>query len=541
MAKKSRKRKALDLSLPVYQVKITLEHIEPPIWRRVQTNDCSLDELHDIIQVGMGWEDEHMYAFVIEGEEFGNPKQGGDCEYDSRFVRLSEVVEEGHTRFRYDYDFGDDWIHLINVEKTLPAEEGVRYPRCVKGERACPPEDSGGPYEYPYFLDKIQDPEHDEHEDVLEWVGDEFDPEEFDLNEVNDELRYLRRWLGKRRGKQALQAAFAKGDLVRVKPGSVHDLYPDIPLGGWVGKVKRIGWLTPIGYAVHWTKPTLDQAHAVYAKRCRRDDMQPHKCWLEEDQLEAAAGETPAAMEQPTSIVTLPLSTDDPEDRIRMVFGLAADDGLPKTDGQTQRHFFDYLKAHLSFPFKADYWTASALGPSKSRKVAVLGFADPPLDRKEGIVCEARREKDEFQVPLAGLQVEEDDPNSQYVEDYTCWLWEVQDCEEEDDAVESPQLPIGTIAYYGPDDKTTTKIVAGVIEEEGAEPIIKRWVATDVTTNPKVQKEIDRFFTKHGVTRIGMSAGNMGCPHEEGEDFPVGGDCPFCPWWKGKQGSGAKE
>ena len=166
--KKSRTRKALDPTLPIYQVKITLQHIKPPIWRRVQTNDCSLDELHDIIQVSMGWEDEHMYAFVIEGEEYGNPNLGSDFEYDSRFVRLSEAVEEGHTRFRYDYDFGDDWKHVIDIEKTLPAEEGVRYPQCVKGERACPPEDCGGPYGYPYFLDRIQDPKHDEHEETLE-------------------------------------------------------------------------------------------------------------------------------------------------------------------------------------------------------------------------------------------------------------------------------------------------------------------------------------------------------------------------------------
>jgi len=242
VAKKSRTRKALDLSLPIYQVKVTLEHIRPSIWRRVQTDDCSLDELHDVIQVCMGWGDEHMYAFVIEDKEYGNPKHGSDAEYDSCFVRLSEAVEEGHTRFRYDYDFGDDWRHVIDVEKTLPAEEGVRYPRCVKGERACPPEDSGGPFGYPYLLDKIQDPEHEEHEDALEWVGGEFDPEKFDLDEVNEELRYLRRWLGNRRGKHAPQAAFAKGDLVRAKQGIVHDLYPDIPLGGWVGKIERVGW-----------------------------------------------------------------------------------------------------------------------------------------------------------------------------------------------------------------------------------------------------------------------------------------------------------
>jgi len=146
-----------------------------------------------------------------------------------------------------------------------------------------------------------------------------------------------------------------------------------------------------------------------------------------------------------------------------------------------------------------------------------------------------------LQVPLAGLQVGEADPNVQHVEDYTYWLWESLDKEEDDDEVESPQFPIGTVAYYGPDDKTTTKIVAGVITEEGAEPILRRWMASDVTTNPKVQEQIARFFKKHGVRHVGMSPGNIGCPHEEGEDFPVGGDCPFCPWWKGKQGSGAEE
>ncbi|MHC4402546.1 MAG: IS1096 element passenger TnpR family protein [Planctomycetota bacterium] len=540
--KKSRTRKALDTTLPIYQVKITLQYIKPPIWRRVQTNDCSLDELHDIIQVCMGWEDEHMHAFVIEGEEFGNPKRGSQAEYDSRFVRLSEVVDEGHTRFRYDYDFGDDWRHIIDVEKTLAAEEGVRYPRCVKGERACPPEDSGGPHGYPYFLEKIQDPEHEEHEEALEWVGGEFDPEELDLDEMNEELRRLRRWLGKRKGKHALQAAFGKGDLVRVKPGIVHDQYPDIPLGGWVGKVKRIGWLTPIGYAVHWTKPTLDQAHPVLFDRCQRDEIKPYKYWLDENQLEAAAEETPVAMEQPTNLVTRPLSMDDPDDRIRMVFGLTSDYPLPPATQKTQRQYLDYLKSHLSFPIKADYAAASVLGSDTSEEITVLGFSSrSALDPKDGVFCQGRKRQHFFDVPLSAIHVNDDEPNFQYVEDYTYWLWEVQQYDEEDDAVKSPQVPIGTIAYYGPDDRTTTKIVAGVIKEEGAEPIIKRWVATDVTTDPKVQKEIDRFFNKHGVKRVGMSDGNMGCPHEEGEDFPAGGDCPFCPYWKGKQGSGAKE
>jgi hypothetical protein len=102
-----------------------------------------------------------------------------------------------------------------------------------------------------------------------------------------------------------------------------------------------------------------------------------------------------------------------------------------------------------------------------------------------------------------------------------------------------PEYPIGTVAMYGPDDKATTKIAAAVILHDGAEPIMKRWVATDVTTNPKVQQEMKDFFLQHGVKSVAMSQRNMGCPHEEGEDFPHGEDCPFCPFWKGKQGSGA--
>jgi hypothetical protein len=90
------------------------------------------------------------------------------------------------------------------------------------------------------------------------------------------------------------------------------------------------------------------------------------------------------------------------------------------------------------------------------------------------------------------------------------------------------------------DDKTTTKIAAGVILRDGAEAIIKRWLATDVTANPKVQQEMKDFFLQHGVNSVTMSEGNMGCPHEEGLDFPHGEDCPFCPFWKGKQGSNRK-
>ena len=103
------------------------------------------------------------------------------------------------------------------------------------------------------------------------------------------------------------------------------------------------------------------------------------------------------------------------------------------------------------------------------------------------------------------------------------------------------KFPVGTVAYYGPDDRVTTKIVAGVIESEEAEPILLRFVGTEVATDPKVRGQIEAFFKSHFVRRVVVTSGNLGCPHEEGEDFPAGGDCPFCPFWAGKQGTARRE
>ena len=103
------------------------------------------------------------------------------------------------------------------------------------------------------------------------------------------------------------------------------------------------------------------------------------------------------------------------------------------------------------------------------------------------------------------------------------------------------KFPIGTVAYYGPDDKMTTKIAAGVILRDRAEPVLERWVGTNVAGDAKIRDLIKRFFARHGVKSVVMSSGNLGCPHEEGIDFPRGHDCPFCPFWAGKQGSGRRD
>jgi hypothetical protein len=103
------------------------------------------------------------------------------------------------------------------------------------------------------------------------------------------------------------------------------------------------------------------------------------------------------------------------------------------------------------------------------------------------------------------------------------------------------KYPIGTVALYGPNEEITTKIVAGVIERDGADPILERWMGTNIQDSPKVKRQMQEFFQKHAVKSVVATDRNIGCPHEEGDDFPHGEDCPFCPFWKGKQGSNRRE
>src|SRR5579862_4957375 len=102
--------------------------------------------------------------------------------------------------------------------------------------------------------------------------------------------------------------------------------------------------------------------------------------------------------------------------------------------------------------------------------------------------------------------------------------------------VEKPGVehPVATLAFYGPDDVTVTKVVLGIFESPGSEPILRRWVGKGILSRPKFSQQFDECLRKHGVKRTIVHEASLGCPHEEGEDFPIGGDCPFCPFWKGK-------
>ena len=173
----------------VYQLKITLRDVRPPVWRRIQVKDCTLGRLSDILQTCMGWGGGHLHAFDIGGEQYGELDPDGMMEVRNETrIKLSQIVAQGSKKFSYTYDFGDNWEHVIQVEKTLPPEDDVSYPRCVAGKRACPPDDCGGAWGYGDFLEAIRDPKHEQHADMMEWIGDEFDPEKFDIDALNEEL-----------------------------------------------------------------------------------------------------------------------------------------------------------------------------------------------------------------------------------------------------------------------------------------------------------------------------------------------------------------
>ncbi len=195
MALRRRSRGIRSRGGSIYQLRIALKHIRPPIWRRVLVpGDVSLYTLHEVIQAVIPWQSYHLYMFTIGDTEYGEPSPDDwQPVKDVRRARLSQVVPGEGAKFRYTYDFGDDWEHEIVVEKVLSPDPHVRYPVCIEGRRAGPPEDCGGPWGYPDLLEILQNPEHEEYEEMLEWVGGEFDPEAFDLEDVNQALEHVRK------------------------------------------------------------------------------------------------------------------------------------------------------------------------------------------------------------------------------------------------------------------------------------------------------------------------------------------------------------
>ena len=187
-----RSRKTTETTSMIYRLKITLADAKPAIWRRIEVPDLTLGELHSVLQVVMGWDDSHMHQFIVGKTYYGQATPDDlDLEVeDEDGIRISQVFpEKKRARIAYEYDFGDSWLHDIVLEKTLDPEPKVKYPRCIDGARACPPEDCGGIGGYAEFLEAISDPKHPDHRDMKEWIGGKFDPEKFSVDAVNKELR----------------------------------------------------------------------------------------------------------------------------------------------------------------------------------------------------------------------------------------------------------------------------------------------------------------------------------------------------------------
>jgi hypothetical protein len=180
----------------IFQVKIALLDIEPAIWRRVLVPaDTTLEQLHETIQAAFGWWNYHLHQYVIDGKIYALPDPEYDDDLlpprlDERAIQLRDLLTS--SSIVYEYDFGDDWKHLVEIESVAMAHEpGARYPICTGGERACPREDCGGTPGYQRLLEALADPMHEEHAEVRQWAGRRYDPEKFDLAAANRALRKL--------------------------------------------------------------------------------------------------------------------------------------------------------------------------------------------------------------------------------------------------------------------------------------------------------------------------------------------------------------
>jgi|SRR5580704_3023197 hypothetical protein len=178
---------------PVVQLRVTLKQITPTIWRRLLVpGSVRLSKLHLMLQAAMGWTDSHLHDFRIGDTVYGTQIDDyPDDEMNENDVTVVEVLRE-QRRFVYQYDFGDSWEHEIVVEARWSSPVGLKFGVCLDGQNACPPEDCGGCPGYADFVEAVADPNHEDHERCLRWVGGSFDPTAFDLAAANAALQRVR-------------------------------------------------------------------------------------------------------------------------------------------------------------------------------------------------------------------------------------------------------------------------------------------------------------------------------------------------------------
>lgn len=176
----------------VHRLKVTLRAVRPPVWRRIEVRSTTkLSDLAWVLESAMGWDGSHLHMFEAGRNRYGapDPEGWGPSVLDERKHSLGAVLPREGSKLRFDYDFGDGWEHDVVVEAIAPVDRGVQYPQCVGGRRACPPEDCGGPWGYQELLEALADPKHERHEDLLEWIGGDFDSAEFDVDATTSAMR----------------------------------------------------------------------------------------------------------------------------------------------------------------------------------------------------------------------------------------------------------------------------------------------------------------------------------------------------------------
>jgi hypothetical protein len=157
-------------------------------------SDINLHELHEVLQVAFGWTNSHLHQFVVGGTYYGVPDdefEGPAETKDERRYTLAQIAKRKGAKLVYEYDFGDNWEHLIVVEDIRTAEGKTIQPQCIDGARSSPPEDVGSVSGYENFLKAIRNPKHPEHKEMLEWIGGRFDPETFSMEATNEDLKDL--------------------------------------------------------------------------------------------------------------------------------------------------------------------------------------------------------------------------------------------------------------------------------------------------------------------------------------------------------------
>jgi hypothetical protein len=223
----------------------------------------------------------------------------------------------------------------------------------------------------------------------------------------------------KQKSKNPAGAVFQIGEKVRVRQGVRDSDYPDMPLGGWKGKVVEVH--KDGIYTVQWNKETLSSIHPVFKQRCEIDGLDEERYGLGGDDLEPDTG-GPLNIEQPEKITTKKLSPRDQDDRIRMVFGLTSNDLLPDVNSESLEAYHDHLSSNLVFPFTAHFRPRYG----RLEQVKVIGLGDPDdeamIDEDYGILCEARCERRIMNPPLGELEQVKGKPNRPLVDDYCYWF-----------------------------------------------------------------------------------------------------------------------